>query len=323
MMTKAKFDYYYGNENNQFSFFRIPRQLMTGKRFKRLSTEAKLLYGLLLDRMGLSAKNGWHDEAGRIYVYYTLREIQENFNCGHDKATKLLVELDSGRGGFGLIERVKQGIGLPAKIYVKRLIAHDTPSEAVEPQDSTNLPISSSQDFGNSEVQTSENRKSGLREIRSQECGKSAPSYTELSKTDFSYINPSINLSGSTENEGLIDRYDCREAPEAQAECQDPCQQPVPSEMTVSISKALRLLTRLNSVNSIVNWWYNRLQWLRICPERKPKANIEFLPQSQPAWHLIAQMPLVRGRPPKTPETENMSQIETHFLQKKEEAQAI
>jgi len=74
MMTEAKFDYYYGSENNQFSFFRIPRQLMTGKRFKRLSTEAKLLYGLLLDRMGLSAKNGWHDKAGRVYIYYTLRD---------------------------------------------------------------------------------------------------------------------------------------------------------------------------------------------------------------------------------------------------------
>jgi len=95
---------------------------MTGKRFKHLPTEAQLLYGLLLDRMGLSAKNSWHDEAGRVYIYYTLREIQENFNCGHGKATKLLVELDSGRGGFDLIERVKQGIGLPAKSMSNALL---------------------------------------------------------------------------------------------------------------------------------------------------------------------------------------------------------
>lgn len=56
------FDYYYGDESNQFAFYRIPRQLITGEAFKKLSTDAKLLYGLLLDRMGLSAKNGWYDD---------------------------------------------------------------------------------------------------------------------------------------------------------------------------------------------------------------------------------------------------------------------
>ena len=76
MTAEISFDYYYGDESNQFSFYRIPRQLITGDSFKRLSTDAKLLYGLLLDRMGLSAKNGWYDEAGRVYIYYTLDEIQ-------------------------------------------------------------------------------------------------------------------------------------------------------------------------------------------------------------------------------------------------------
>ena len=75
---KQAFDYYYGDESNQFSFYRIPRQLITGARFKKLSTDAKLLYGLLLDRMGLSAKNGWYDEQGRVYIYYPLEEIQQD-----------------------------------------------------------------------------------------------------------------------------------------------------------------------------------------------------------------------------------------------------
>lgn len=121
-MENTNYDYYYGEESNQFSFYRIPRQLIVGAKFKRLSIEAKLLYGLLLDRMELSAKNGWYDDTGRVYIYYTLNEIQENLNCGHDKATKLLVELDI-RSGIGLIERVKQGQGRPAKIYVKRFVA--------------------------------------------------------------------------------------------------------------------------------------------------------------------------------------------------------
>ena len=121
-MKNTSYDYYYGEESNQFSFYRIPRQLFVGANYKRLSVEAKLLYGLLLDRMELSAKNGWYDDTGRVYIYYTLNEIQENLNCGHDKATKLLVELDI-RNGIGLIERVKQGQERPAKIYVKRFAA--------------------------------------------------------------------------------------------------------------------------------------------------------------------------------------------------------
>ena len=114
------FDYYYGDESNQFAFYRIPRQLITGEAFKKLSTDAKLLYGLLLDRMGLSAKNGWYDDMGRVFIYYTLDEIQEDLNCGHEKAVRLLAELDTGKKGFGLIERVKQGQGRPTKIYAKK-----------------------------------------------------------------------------------------------------------------------------------------------------------------------------------------------------------
>ena len=69
-------DYFYGDESEQFSYYRLPRLLVTGQRFKNLSTDAKLLYGLLLDRMSLSAKHGWYDEQGRVYIYYTLEEIQ-------------------------------------------------------------------------------------------------------------------------------------------------------------------------------------------------------------------------------------------------------
>lgn len=119
MQSQVNFSYFYGEESEQFSYFRIPRLLVRSKRFKTLSTEAKLLYGLMLDRMGLSAKHGWYDELGRVYIYYTLDEIQTDLMCGHNKAVRLLAELDTGKDGFGLIERVKQGQGRPAKIYVK------------------------------------------------------------------------------------------------------------------------------------------------------------------------------------------------------------
>lgn len=104
------FDYYYGTEAEQFSFFRIPRVLIQDSRFKQVSTDAKLLYGLMLDRMSLSMKNGWLDEENRVYIIYTLENIMEDLNCGKDKGVKILAELDTVKG-IGLIERKKRGLG--------------------------------------------------------------------------------------------------------------------------------------------------------------------------------------------------------------------
>ena len=150
MAESMIYDYYYGDESSQFSFYRIPRQLVTGQQFKKISTDAKLLYGLLLDRMGLSARNRWYDDAGRVYIFYTLDEIQEDLNCGHEKAVKLLSELDTDKG-CSLIERVKQGQGRPTKIYVKRFTTRRVPAETTAPQETPRLPKIGSQEVGKSE----------------------------------------------------------------------------------------------------------------------------------------------------------------------------
>ena len=97
MQSQVNFSYFYGEESEQFSYFRIPRLLVRSKKFKTLSVEAKLLYGLMLDRMGLSSKHGWYDELGRVYIYYTLDEIQTDLMCGHNKAVRLLAELHHDR----------------------------------------------------------------------------------------------------------------------------------------------------------------------------------------------------------------------------------
>lgn len=209
MAAETSFDYYYGDESNQFSFYRIPRQLVTGERFKRLSTDAKLLYGLLLDRMGLSAKNGWFDEQGRVYIYYTLDEVQKDLNCAHGKAVKLLSELDTGNG-FGLIERIKQGQGRPTKIYVKRFTTREKPPQPAVPQDVPRLPIFRSQDFSKSEAKSSEKRQSRLPIIGSADFRKPDASYIKSNQTDFSYTDPSILPSGSPPDMGLMDRFECR-----------------------------------------------------------------------------------------------------------------
>ncbi|MDE7221491.1 MAG: replication initiator protein A, partial [Oscillospiraceae bacterium] len=115
MPSNLNLDYYYGTEADQYSFYRIPKTLLTDPRYKSVSIEAKVLYGLLLDRMSLSVKNNWMDIEKRIYIYFTLENVMYMMDCGHNKAVKLFAELDS----TGLIERVKQGQGRPTRIYVK------------------------------------------------------------------------------------------------------------------------------------------------------------------------------------------------------------
>ena len=128
-MPQAIFAYHLGMDAEQYAFFRIPKLLITEPYFRRLSTDAKLLYGLMLDRMSLSMRNGWMDDDGHVYIYFTLEEACEQLCCKTDKAVKLFAELDSAKG-VGLIRRVKQGLGRPAKIYVLRFMGiEDEPGE--------------------------------------------------------------------------------------------------------------------------------------------------------------------------------------------------
>lgn len=120
------FDYFYGPQAEQFAFYRVPKVLFTNDRFKYLSAEAKTLYGILLDRVPLSAKNGWIDEQGRVYIICTIEEIIADMNCGNKKAIQLLSDLED---KVGLIERKRQGLGKPNLIYVKNFISVDNPVE--------------------------------------------------------------------------------------------------------------------------------------------------------------------------------------------------
>ena len=113
------FDYFYGAQAEQFSFYRVPKVLFTREQFKQLSAEAKILYGIMLDKLDLSVKNKWGDEKGRVYIIYTIEQIMEDMNCADQKATKLLDELEK---KCGLIERKRQGLGKPNLIFVKNFI---------------------------------------------------------------------------------------------------------------------------------------------------------------------------------------------------------
>ena len=116
------YDYFYGAEAEQFSFYRIPKVLFTEERFRSVSAEAKVLYGLLLDRMSLSCKNGWLDKEGRVYIIFTIEEVMTALGCADQKAGKLLHELES---KCRLIERKRQGLCKPNLIYVKNFVDKD------------------------------------------------------------------------------------------------------------------------------------------------------------------------------------------------------
>ena len=154
------YDYFYGAEADQFSFYRIPKVLFTEERFQSISAEAKVLYGLLLDRMSLSARNGWLDEEGRVYIIFSIEDIMTSMGCANQKAAKLLYELES---KCQLIERKRQGLGKPNLIYVKNFV---TPSE--------------------SHFKKCENHDSGSVKITSQESLKSHANNTENNNTEFS-----------------------------------------------------------------------------------------------------------------------------------------
>ena len=174
-MKPLELEYFYGNDAEQFAFYRIPKVLFTDHRYKAVSVEAKVLYGLLLDRMSLSIRSGWLDDDGRVYIYFTLEEAIEFLGFGKDKLVRLFQELDRDRG-IGLIERKKQGQGKPTKIYVKNfIIPGDAPLTSEKPKSEPPTP-----------PQTSEIAKSRLLPGRSADCGISDPNYTDKKETEWS-----------------------------------------------------------------------------------------------------------------------------------------
>ena len=198
-------DYYYGIEAEQFSFYRVPRLLIKDERFKKLSSDAKLLYGLMLDRMSLSMKNEWFDEDNRAYIIYTIDSIMEDLGCGKEKAVKVLAELDSVKG-IGLVEKVRRGLGKPDIIYVKNFASL---AENVDEKKSGNTDKIT--EVGKSDFRKSENQTSGSQEIEPQEVGESNPNYTNYNQTDLnyteeSYINPIIQSdSGKKDTMDVMD----------------------------------------------------------------------------------------------------------------------
>ena len=153
------FDYFYGQSGEMFSYFRVPKILFRDIRFKDLSTDAKTLYGILLDRMGLSTKNGWLDGQGRVYIIFPIQEVMDALGCADNKATKLFRELENA----GLVERKRRGLGKPNLIYVKNF---------------------ADQRYRNRDKNDSGNADSGEQDAAKRRGNKTEWNNTEMSETD-------------------------------------------------------------------------------------------------------------------------------------------
>ncbi len=177
-------EYFYGHEAEQYVFFRIPKALISDKRFKNMSTDAKLLYGLMLDRMGLSLKNKWLDEENRVYIIYTVDDIIIDLGCARQKVSKLLEELDL---AFGLIERKRQGLGKPNIIYVKNFSVTNTDKsgENQEVWKSNSLKY---------ENQTSRSMNTEIQEVPKSYSNNTNNNYTDNNENDYNKTIPSYPI---------------------------------------------------------------------------------------------------------------------------------
>jgi hypothetical protein len=180
MEQKATFRYFYGEEADMHSFYRIPKLLFTNDYFKALSNDAKILYGLMLDRMSLSVKNQWFDEENKAYIYFSVEDIMELLNCGKNKAVKIMQELDD-ETGIGLIEKRRQGFGKVNIIYVKTFMPEKTEEKSLEDE------------LKKFKKQTSEENE------ESTEVYNSNPNYTNFSDTEMNY-NKSNQIVSADEN---------------------------------------------------------------------------------------------------------------------------
>ena len=185
-----KFDYYYGSQADQFSFIRIPKAMLTEKTFSSLSLQAKMLYGILLDRMGLSMKNGWFDAENKVYIIYQIAEIQEDLGFSKKKAIEYLNELES----FGLVEKKRRGLGLPSILYVKSFLTQKDCSRA---DFECEVETSRGVDTGTSENYETDEEASAKKKIVANEKQKYSVKAVKENRSDDLGISRSVDFDTS------------------------------------------------------------------------------------------------------------------------------
>ena len=150
-------NYFWGQDVEMSQFYRVPKALYTGEYFRGISFESKAIYGMMIDRVSLSIKNGWLDEDGKTYIHYSVADIMFDTGCGKNKVLKCLKELEE---DVCLIERKKQGQGRPDMIYVKNFAVEEVEEAAEKVSEVCNV----------------------------------NPNNTENNNTNINYINPILSI---------------------------------------------------------------------------------------------------------------------------------
>ena len=192
------YDYFHSGESDRFAFFRMPKILFTDPKFNKISTDSKVLYGLLLDRMDMSRRNGWVDEEDRVYIIFTVEEMAEILNRSESYVYKILSELDTSEEGIGLIERKRQGQGYPNIIYVKKFY-----------EDYLRPLQNGGQDLHEKEIKTSTEKRSrppqnGGQDLHEKHPNNTNNSNTDKNKTDRTSYSDSASVYGSFHNVHLM-----------------------------------------------------------------------------------------------------------------------
>ena len=216
MGEPLKFDYYYGMEAEQFTFYRVPRLLIKDKRFKGLSSDAKLLYGLMLDCMALSMKNGWIDKENRAYIIYSVENVMEDLGCSKPTCIKIIRELDSDKG-IGLIEKKRRGLGKPDIIYVKNFASAEDKVQG-ESDASAEVKVFN---FKKESVFTSEGKEAELQEVKEAEgkflrstyfvlLAKSKRATERLLESSTKYLEETLKLTVNKEKSRTVSVFAIR-----------------------------------------------------------------------------------------------------------------
>ncbi len=205
------FNYFNCEEIDKFTFYRMPKVLITDDYFKKLSCESKLLYGLLLDRAGLSKKSNWIDEKNRLYVYFKNEEVMDMLNVGKNKAVAMFKELEE----IGLIIRKKQGQGKPTRVYVMNFadVLEDvsdiqTSDEKIKKEVLTPENQTSEKNYVEEEVLTPKNQTS--RVLKMGSLPFIIENKTEKSKTNLSIYQEKDKKSEVKQKSDVIDEMDFR-----------------------------------------------------------------------------------------------------------------
>ena len=197
MEDRLTLSYFYGKEADQYSFYKIPKLLFTDEHFKKVSVEAKVLYGLMLDRMSLSVKNQWLDGEGRAYIYYSLEDIMDALGCSNKKAITIMKELDA-EAGIGLIEKKRQGQGKPTMIYVKQFVIRDVQEcKIYTSEEKPTIPEVKKLHVLKCKNDTSRSEEITCLEVKKIHTNKNNINNTELSNTESNLILSENDRMGS------------------------------------------------------------------------------------------------------------------------------